>query len=289
MKGLEENSSSHGYKSSDNNQKAINDSCELPSDWKSFLADRNSKRSLVNYLSATFTSLVPKFLTDGQYFTTAGGFDDDKKDKSITCTNSENFENVILNSNHEEADSRVWFHALKSQGRNVLIYSLDTDTVHIEFPFISQQCEEENVVIQLSDKLGHQSFIYINELCKCLKNDPDLAQIKTESIYSIMQFLFIVSGCDYISFFTGFGKTRFLETFFQYATFISADSVLYPGELGSKINGFLAFLRLVGCLYYKKYLSAFPDKSPSNFFKNFSGIDMSDVHVQWLAKIRERV
>ena len=180
-------------------------------------------------------------MTDGQYFTTAGGFDDDKKDKLITCTNSENFENVILNSDHEEANSRVSFHALKSQGRDIFIYSPDTDTVHIRLPFISQQCEEKNV-IQLSDKLGHQSFIHINELCKCLKNDPDLAQIKTESICSIMQFSFIVSGCDYISFFTWFRKTRFLWTFFQYATFISADSVLYPGELGSKTNGFLAFL-----------------------------------------------
>ena len=176
---------------------------------------------------------------------------------------------------------------MKSQGRNILIYSPDTDTVHIGLPFISQQCEEKNVVIQLSVKLGHQSFIHINELCKCLKNDPDLSQIKTESICSITKFLFIVSGCDYISFSTGFGKTRFLQTLFQYATFISADSVLYPGELGSKTNGFLAFLRLVGCQYYKKYLSAFPDKSPSNFLKNFSGIDMLDVHVQWLAKIRE--
>ena len=76
---LRRDSSSHGYKSSDNNQTAINDSCELPSDWKSFLADRKSKRSLVNYLPSTFISLVPKVLTDGQYFTTTGGFDDDKK------------------------------------------------------------------------------------------------------------------------------------------------------------------------------------------------------------------
>ena len=32
----------------------INDSSELPADWRSFLADRKSKRSLINYLSDTF-------------------------------------------------------------------------------------------------------------------------------------------------------------------------------------------------------------------------------------------
>ena len=142
-------------------------------------------------------------MTDGQYFTTAGGFDDDEKDKSITCTNSENFENVILNSDHEEADSRVWFHSLKGQGRNILIYPPDTDTVHIGLPFISQQCEEKNVLIQLSDKLGHQSFIHISKLCK------------TENICGITQFLFIVSGCDYISCFYWIWKNKVLADIFS--------------------------------------------------------------------------
>ena len=71
----------------ENNLLKINDSCHLPADWISFLADRKSKTTLVNYLSASFLSLVPKFLTDGQSFTTTGGFDGEKKDKAFTCTN----------------------------------------------------------------------------------------------------------------------------------------------------------------------------------------------------------
>ena len=80
--------------SSGNNFREVNDSCHLPSDWRSFLAGRKSKRSLVNYLSASFLTLVPKFINDGQSFTTAGGFDGEKKDKAFTCTKLETFENI---------------------------------------------------------------------------------------------------------------------------------------------------------------------------------------------------
>ena len=273
--------------SSENSFLKINDSCHLPADWRSFLADRKSKRALVNYLSASFLSLVPKFLTDGQSFTTAGGFDGEKKDKAFTCTNLETSENISFKSNHEEADSRVWFHALACAGKNILIFSPDTDTVHIGLPFIDGDCDK-NVVLQLSDRLGHQSFININKLANCFRNDPDLSQIPNDSICSIIQFLFIVSGCDFISFFAGFGKIKFFQTFFQYASFISAGSSP-PGVLNKIVNGFLAFLRLVGCLYYKRYASAFSDRSPVNFFKSFSGENISDIHIQWLGKIRERV
>ena len=60
--------------SNDTNHHEINDSSELPADWRSFLADRKSKRSFVNYLSDTFLSLVPNVLNDTQSFTIAGGF-----------------------------------------------------------------------------------------------------------------------------------------------------------------------------------------------------------------------
>ena len=69
----------------------INDSSHLPGDWRPFLADRKSKRSLVNYLSASFLTLVPKFINDRQSFATAGGFNRAEKDKAFTCTKLETY------------------------------------------------------------------------------------------------------------------------------------------------------------------------------------------------------
>ena len=64
----------------------LEDSAELPNDWRSFLANRGLKRKLVNYLSDAFLSLVPKFLSHGQKFTISGGFDGADEDKAYTCT-----------------------------------------------------------------------------------------------------------------------------------------------------------------------------------------------------------
>ena len=111
----------------------------------------------------------------------------------------ETSENISFKSNHEEADGRVWFCALACAGKNVLIFSPDTDSVHIGLPFIDGDCDK-NVVLQLSDRLGHQSFIDVNKLANCFRNDPDLSQIHNHHICSIIQFLFIVSGYDFILF-----------------------------------------------------------------------------------------
>ena len=99
-----------------------------------------------------------------------GGVDGEKKDKAFTCTNLETFENISFKSNHEEADSRVWFHALACAGKSILIFSPDADTVHIGLPFIDSDCDK-NVILQLSDRLGHQSFIDVNKLANCFRND----------------------------------------------------------------------------------------------------------------------
>ena len=89
----------------------LENSSELLSDWKSFLAERQSKRSLVNYLSDTFLAIVPKIFREGQSFTTAGGFDGHRTDKAYICTKFDTCENHSLKFDQEESDSRVRFHA----------------------------------------------------------------------------------------------------------------------------------------------------------------------------------
>jgi len=71
------------------------------------------------------------------------------------------------------------------------------------------------------------------------------------------------------SFFSQIGKATFLRSFFQYAAFITgrkskgslADTDL-EGE--NYKNGFLAFLWLIGTVYFKKHATAFETPSPAN-------------------------
>ena len=65
-----------------------------------------------------------------------------------------------------------------------------------------------------------------------------------------MQTIYIITGCDYISFFKFIGKKSFLDTYFQHAHFISGSQM--PGCLSQmcpEVNehGFLAIIRLIHC------------------------------------------
>ena len=81
----------------------------------------------------------------------------------------------------------------------------------------------------------------------------------------------MVTGCDYISFFSRIGKTTFYRYFFQHAEFITSGQLqgtLADIELrdNSFEKGFLSFLRLVGVTYFKKIIL----DSPTQLLKHIS-------------------
>ena len=77
-----------------------------------------------------------------------------------------------------------------------------------------------------------------------------------------MQTLYVVTGCDYLSFFSGLGKTTLIKCFVQHAEFI-ASGTDYLGrfsdislETDEHDVVFVSFLRQIGTAYFKKYASA---------------------------------
>lgn len=114
----------------------------------------------------------------------------------------------------------------------------------------------------------------------------------------VIQVIFICTGCDYISFFHGFGKASFLHTLYQYADFITSESMDTPGSLSDidehgLEDGFLSCVRLIGCAYFQKHKSAFQPAymSPVTHFNSFKkeGQSPLDHHSKWLTDIRERL
>ena len=111
----------------------------------------------------------------------------------------------------------------------------------------------------------------------------------------IFQTIFVASGCDYISFFSGIGKANFLRYFFKHDEFISSGKYNLPGTLadvnieGNKINsGFLAFLRLVGTVYFKTHSSG-SSTTPDKHFKKFTNPNPLQQHCSWLDDIRQTI
>ncbi len=130
-----------------------------------------------------------------------------------------------------------------------------------------------------------------------MTNDPDLGRIDPSILPKVFQTLYVVSGCDYVSFFSQLGKATFLRYFYQYGSFISSGQE-YPGTLadtglqqGVYERGYLAFLRLIGTVYFKKHCTGFDTPSPTCHFQAFcqSNISAHQQHYAWLDDIRQNI
>ena len=101
---------------------------------------------------------------------------------------------------------------------------------------------------------------------------------------------------DYVSFFHGLVKAFFMNALYRCAEFITADKDNTPGSLSDfnepSNEGFLSFLRLVGCAYFIKHKSAFlPTYTPASHFNSFhkDGQTPQEHHHKWLHDLRDRI
>ena len=269
----------------------------IPPKWRdNVLNCRKCKRSLVNFLSHYFLEKMKKKLRDRQKFVTAGGFNRAIKNKALytECIGTTRCDSS-LESNAEETDTRIWLHVLNSAGQNKLVLSPDTDVYHIGLPCIINS--DLNVMVRLSPFSSPQLRILdMQTLIAALNNDPELAVIPETLRPLLLQKVYIATGCDFISFFKGFGKSTFLATLYEFCQFICSNSGQTPGILTDcdmHNHGFLSFVHLVGCAYYRKHKSAFlPSYStPMMLFRALyqDNILCSDHHARWLDFVRDRI
>lgn len=128
----------------------------------------------------------------------------------------------------------------------------------------------------------------LNEFIDSLKRDPDLSLVPSQDLPAILQALHVSTGCDYISFFYGLGKSSFFNSFYRYS-----DTICGCRANGSVANSkspeaYLSFLRLVGTAYFLKYRSTYrATKSPVTLFNLCSNSNAEEQHIQWLDKIRD--
>ncbi|CAC5389529.1 unnamed protein product [Mytilus coruscus] len=137
----------------------------------------------------------------------------------------------------------------------------------------------------------------INRFIRCLESDPDLHSIEKDDLPLIIQNLFILTGCDYVSFFKDHGKTSFFKTFFKYTEFITSsveNNVIGKLSLTNSddISSFLSFIRLIGCEYWRKCSSAFLRENletPEQLYRTVysSNLSPKENHIAWISKIRE--
>lgn len=103
----------------------------------------------------------------------AGCFLGDAEDQAWSITSDSREPIPILNSDAEEADTRVWLHALRSEGTRKFICSPDTDVFHIGLPILGPTV---HVIVQLNFYISiEHRYLHLDKLCTALNTDPDLS------------------------------------------------------------------------------------------------------------------
>jgi hypothetical protein len=260
---------------------------EIPRPWREHLECKHCKRAIVEALGWIYFHTGRNHLRDNQRLVLAGCFSGTQEDDAWSIRGGETLPetDVRFKSNAQEADMRVWRHATQTEHRHILVYSPDTDVFNIGMVMSKP---EHHYVVQTNLPQGTPKYVDITKLLQSFEHDPDLASLDQGQLGSTMLQLYIVTGCDYISFFSGIGKATFLNIFFQHAEFITGEQS--NGHLGqtSLSNGFLSFVRLVGTAYFKRNLATLVTKlgyeTPEQLFNSMNGDQ--DQHEKWYLTIR---
>ena len=187
-------------------------------------------------------------------------------------------------------ESGVMLHKLST---NVLVFSPDTDVFNIGIT-MAQARLSDHYIVQINLLHSIPRYIDIRKLLFSFQCDPDLAPLPQDLLGNIMLQLYIVTGCDFISYFSGIGKATFLNIFFQHAEFISVR--LHCGNLSETSqstieNGFLSFIRLIGMAYFKRNLATMVSRlgfeTPSQLLNSMKpAINEEEKHKVWYMTIK---
>lgn len=223
--------------------------------WRSLIDCRQCKRSVVEAIGLSYIQSIRLHLQPGQTLYLSGCFPETGYHSTYRMSGNESLPipDLRYRSNSNEADMRIWRHVTQTCASHVLVYSPDTDIYNIGLSVLAK-LPDKDIIVQLN--VPHSQtclYLHLNNLVKALELDPDLACIPRLALGNVFQMLFISSGCDYVSYFAGQGKAAFFNGFFQHATFITGNQMC--GSLSDitedkKEQGFLAFIRLIGTLYF---------------------------------------
>ena len=135
---------------------------KVPTNWRSYIDCRQCKRSIIEAVGLSFLqSSVRLQLRHGQTVYLSGCFPTagysctyQLKGQDITGTHPLPTPASNYRSNCDEADTRIWRHAVQTSARRILVYSPDTDIYNIGLSLLPRLLNKD-VIVQLNVR-GHR-------------------------------------------------------------------------------------------------------------------------------------
>ena len=176
--------------------KIIGPSTPVPKQWNKYISNPQNKGNLTAFLSHTWCQISQQELHHGQVLVMGGGFKECNKAVLVVQGSIRPFQ--PLQSDHEEADTRMILHAHNaSQDHDrVVIQSPDTDVAVLATHFFSSlSCKQLWFRTGVKDKLR---FIPIHSLVESLGSDTCAS----------LPCFHALTGCDSTSGIYGIGKKK---------------------------------------------------------------------------------
>ena len=165
----------------------------LPKNWSNFMALSENKADLARFLSEQLITRA----SESKEIVTAGGFRDELEVRSSTPTTPLS----CLNANHEEADTRLAFHAMNVTNDAVVVSASDTDVLVILVSHFHRiHCKELWMKAGTSKK---QKYIPIHNVACNLPRSCFQALIPFHAL----------TGCDTTSYISGHTKASAWKVF----------------------------------------------------------------------------
>ena len=208
-------------------------------DWKKVLSSTRSKKELTRLLTKYLTENCHTLLDDGTTVYISGGMED----IAVKCTLTAVEYVQALESNHEEADSRLLLHvahAASLGAQHCVVFSPDTDVFVLLVNHFSRLMMRE-----IFFKTGRRSIN--RDLTRYVPIHTVADTLSPESI-RIMLSVYCLTGCDTCSSFHGIGKKKTIQVMCKAAGELSdlADLGTSPSLTDKEKT---AALKFVGLLY----------------------------------------
>ena len=160
-----------------------------------------------------------------------------------------------LKCNHEEADTRLFAHAVWSKKKEVELVASDTDIMAI-FLLNHQHFTQRQVVLHYGNV---RSKLDLSKLVKAMNEDSNtnLAILRNKGVDTptIFGIIHPLIGSDILCSPRGFGPSWILKTCLDYATYLfdQESGIQLLGKDDPKAKG--AYIRFIIALFKKKYSS----------------------------------
>ena len=170
----------------------------LPNKWPDFLASTENKTELAQFLSNALIAAAPP----EKVVVVGGGFASETEVQSSDPA----MDTTLLESNHEEADSRMILHCLQTDAPNIVVVARDTDVlVLLVANFGRMSCTR---LWMKAGTMKKPKYVPVHDI----RRELGLA----DHVYEILPAFHSVTGCDTVSFFSGHSKRTEWDIFLEH-------------------------------------------------------------------------